>query len=297
MSEERESRFALDDFKDLPLVGRFLERRPRVSVLRLSGVIADQKMHRKGLSYQAVSRAIDRAFEKGRPEAVALVINSPGGSPAQSSLIAGHIRQCAEEKDIPVYAFVEDVAASGGYWLACAADEIYAQESSVVGSVGVISAGFGFEDFIERHGVHRRLQTSGKDKSFMDPFLPEKKADTERLKTLQADIHASFRDWVRSRRAGKLAAEDAALFEGQFWTARPAEKLGLIDGIDDIRHFMREKFGDRVRLADCSPEGKFSLAALFGLGGARQSGSMSENLASDVLEMIEARAVWNRFGF
>lgn len=268
----------------------FTNKRPKVPVIRFSGIIADTAVKKHAISHGRFAKVIEKAFGKGGAVAVALVINSPGGAAAQCSLIAGHIRQLAEEKGLPVYAFIEDVAASGGYWLACAGDEIHAQDTSIVGSVGVISAGFGFEDFIEKHGIHRRLHTSGADKSFLDPFMPEKPGDLARLDAIQKDIHNSFRDWVRQRRGDKLKGTDKTLFEGQFWTAGPALEKGLIDGIADVRSLMREKFGDEVRFVDVTPERKFALPFPF---AARLE---SAGIADDILDTLETRAFWSRYG-
>jgi len=270
-------------------VDDFTNKHPKVPVIRFSGIIADTAYKKQGISHARYSKAIEKAFGKSGAVAVALVINSPGGSAAQCSLIAGLIRQLSEEKSVPVYAFVEDIAASGGYWLACAGDEIHAQETSIVGSVGVISASFGFEDFIEKHGVHRRLHTSGAEKSFLDPFVPERKEDVARLDTIQRDIHASFKDWVKQRRGEKLKGTDKTLFEGQFWTANPAVEKGLIDGISDMRSFMREKFGDEVKFSEASPEKRWSLP--FPLGKLETS-----SLSDDILDTLESRALWSRFG-
>lgn len=268
----------------------FTNKHPKVPVIRFSGIIADTAYKKHGISHCRFAKIIEKAFGKGGAVAVALVINSPGGAPAQCSLLAGHIRQLAEEKGLPVYAFVEDVAASGGYWLACAGDEIYAQDASIVGSIGVISAGFGFEDFIEKHGIHRRLHTSGTEKSFLDPFVPERKEDLARLDTIQKDIHGSFRDWVRQRRGDKLKGTDKTLFEGQFWTAGPALEKGLIDGIADLRSLLREKFGDDVRFADMTPERRFALP--FPLSGQLDRASLTD----DFLDTLETRAFWSRYG-
>ena len=281
--------------RELPFVGRLLEKRPKVAVLRLSGVIADQARHRQGLSYHKYSKLIDKAFEKGGVVAVALVVNSPGGSPAQSALIAGLIRQLSEEKDIPVYAFVEDVAASGGYWLVCAADEIYAQESSIVGSIGVIAASFGFENLIKRYDVRRRVHTSGKDKSFLDPFLPESEKDVTRLKALQKDIHQSFKDWVEERRGDKLKGTNKDLFEGQFWTAGPALEKGLIDGLGDVRSVMQEKFGEKVKLVPFSPEGSL-VQSFLPVRGEGLTDDLKALLPQALLNEIEDRALWGRYG-
>lgn len=278
-----------ESLKKLPFADRLFGRGPRVAVIRLSGVIADGGARRRGsFSHSRVAPFIDRAFAM-KPAAVALVINSPGGMAAQTSLIAGRIRRLAAAKEVPVFAFVEDVAASGGYWLACAADEIYAQDSSIVGSVGVISAGFGLEGAIERLGITRRVHTAGRDKSFLDPFLPEKEGDVERLRAVQDDIHAVFRDWVHDRRAGRLKGSDRELFEGAFWTAGPAMERGLIDGIGAMESVMQEKFGEDARFADCSPDRPFFLR-FFPFGGA------AGDAAADILGALETRAVWGRFG-
>lgn len=276
----------------LPVIGSHFEDRPKVAVLRLSGVIMDSN-RRNALSLARLAKQIEKAFSKPGVVAVALAINSPGGSAAQSSLIADEIRHWAEEKDIPVYAFVEDVAASGGYWLACAADEIYTQNVSIVGSIGVISAGFGFEDFIEKHDIHRRLYTAGHDKSMLDPFLPEKAEDIERLKTLQKDLHHCFIDWVRERRGHMLKASDHTLFEGRFWTAQTALELGLIDGMRTMREFLTVKFGDRVKLLDITAE-KRLLPQFLPL--MQQGTFNTEGIGDELLQSIEAKALWARYG-
>ncbi|MEO0504311.1 MAG: S49 family peptidase, partial [Pseudomonadota bacterium] len=205
----------------------FMKSDPTVAVIRLQGVIAGGA--RGTLNDQALAPAIEKAFARGKPVAVALEVNSPGGSPVQSSLIGSRIRRLAEEKDIPVIAFVEDVAASGGYWLAAAADEIYADPSSVVGSIGVISAGFGVHEFMARQGVERRVYTAGRSKSMLDPFRPEKPEDIERLRGILNDIHGNFISHVEARRAGKLDT-DTELFTGEIWLGERARALGLIDG-------------------------------------------------------------------
>ena len=216
---------------------------PTVAVIRLQGTIG---AGRGGLTDAALAPVIERAFRRKKPAAVALVINSPGGSPVQSSLIAARIRRLADERDIPVHAFVEDMAASGGYWLACAADQIWADESSVLGSIGVITAGFGLQDFIARHGIERRVHTAGRSKSTLDPFRPEKPEDVERLRAILEPIHAAFKDHVRNRRGTRLA--DADLFTGEFWAGKRAVELGLADGIAHLVPKMKATFGDKVRL-------------------------------------------------
>lgn len=259
---------------------RLRPRRPTVAVLRLHGMISSGP--RGPLSDEALGPVIERAFRKGKPDAVALSLNSPGGSPVQSSLIAARIRRLSEEKKVPVYAFVEDVAASGGYWLACAADEIHADESSIVGSIGVISAGFGAQVFLSRQGLERRVHTAGKSKSMLDPFRPEDPADVERLEGLLGDIHTAFIDHVKRRRADRLKPA-VPLFEGDVWLGRRAEELGLIDGLGHLVPVMKGKFGDKTRFRRYGPRrGIFSR-----LGGA---------MIGDAVAGIEERAAFARFG-
>ena len=271
--------------EDVPVISKLLHRGPRVAVIRLSGIIADTARTKTNISYNKFYALIEKAFNRA-DTAVVLAINSPGGSAAQSSLIAGHVRRLAQEKKLSVYAFVEDVAASGGYWLACAADEIYAQEVSIVGSIGVISAGFGFQDLIERHGVERRVHTSGKNKGFLDPFQPEKAEDVERLKAIQKDIHAAFITWVKSRRAAKLYGTDKDLFEGQFWTGQAGVEKGLIDGIAEASSFLREKYGEKVKLIPIAPEKKFLPSLL----------PFNAGLGDDIAETLASRGLWSRYG-
>jgi serine protease SohB len=259
----------------------FIAKDPTVAVIRLNGVIAASA--RGGtLSDQSLAPVIERAFARGKPAAVALVINSPGGSPAQSSLIAARIRRLAEEKKLPVHAFVEDVAASGGYWLACAADDIWIDDSSIVGSIGVISASFGLHEAIARLGIERRVHTAGKDKSMLDPFRPERPEDVERLKGIQAQIHDSFIAHVKARRGARLAESDD-LFTGEFWVGQRGVDLGLADGIAHIVPKMKELYGDKVRFAKYGP--KRSLFQRFGA-----------SLGAELTAGIEDRAHWSRFG-
>ena len=227
----------------------FVKSDPVVPVIRLQGMIATG-MRGGTLNDAGLAPMIEKAFRKGKPVAVALVINSPGGSPAQSSLIAARIRRLADEKGIKVHAFVEDVAASGGYWLACAADEIWIDPNSIVGSIGVISASFGFQDLIARYGVERRVHTAGESKSMLDPFQPEKAEDVERLKELQGVIHETFIDHVRARRGDRLADEN--LFTGAFWVGQQAIDRGLADGFGHTVPKIKELFGDKVRLVPTS---------------------------------------------
>src|SRR5258706_1005374 len=226
----------------------FFNRRPVVPVLRLSGPIGMATPLRPGLSLATADGAIERAFTMSKLPSVAIVINSPGGSPVQSNLIFKRIRQLADEKDKRVYVFCEDVAASGGYYLAVSGDEIYADPSSIVGSIGVISASFGLEKAIQRLGIERRVYTAGQSKGFLDPFQPERPDDVARLKALQKDVHDVFIGVVKDRRAERLKGLDPDIFSGAFWSAAKALDLGLIDGVSDVRSKMRELHGDKVRL-------------------------------------------------
>ena len=269
-------------------------RGPVVPVVRLSGVIASGGLlGSRGLSIESVAPLLKRAFDMRGAKAVALAVNSPGGSPVQSALIGQRIRLLAAEKDVKVIAFVEDVAASGGYWLACAADEIIVDPSSIVGSIGVISAGFGFQDMIARIGVERRVHTSGERKAMLDPFRPEKPEDVERLHRLQAEIHDGFKDWVRERRAGKLKSEDATLFSGEFWTGKRGLELGLVDGIGELRAILQARYGAKVHLPVIGPRRR--LLSRFGLG-ASVGGTALDGIGPATLAAIEERLHWQRFG-
>ena len=258
----------------------FLPSDPTVAVIRLSGMIGGQAS--ASLNDVTLAPVIEKAFSKGKPVAVALAINSPGGSPVQSALIAARIRRLADEKKIPVYAFVEDVAASGGYWLAVVADEIYADPSSVVGSIGVISASFGLDKFIANYGVERRVHTAGESKSMLDPFRPEDPQDVARLEKLLEDIHQNFKDHVTARRGSKLA-QDQNLFTGEIWLGKQAVDLGLIDGIGHLRDVMKQRFGKKVRFRE--HRAKRGLLSRFGA-----------QMVQEAVFGIEERASYARFG-
>jgi signal peptide peptidase SppA len=269
-----------------------LRRGPVVPVVRLSGVIASGGLlGSRSLSIETVAPLLKRAFETRGAKAVALSLNSPGGSPVQSALIAQRIRLHAAEKGLPVIAFVEDVAASGGYWLACAADEIIADPSSIVGSIGVISAGFGFQDLIARIGVERRVHTSGENKSMLDPFRPEQPDDVERLKRLQAEIHDGFKDWVRQRRGKLLKGDESMLFSGEFWTARRGIEFGLVDGFGELRATLQTRYGEKVQLPVIGPRRRL----LSRLGLQTGTGGIGD-IGPSTLAALEERAVWQRFG-
>ncbi len=258
-----------------------------IHVLRLQGAISAGGGLRPALNAKDLEPLLKRTFKKG-VSGVALAINCPGGSPVQSSLIAARIRALSAEHKIPVYAFCEDVAASGGYWLACAADEIYADESSIVGSIGVIAAGFGFVDAIKKLGVERRVYTAGTSKSILDPFKPEKQEDVTRLLELQEDVHEGFKAYVRARRTGKLKADEAELFTGAFWTGKRGLDLGLVDGLGHMHETLRRKFGEKVEIMEISAPKGWGLRRL-GFGSATE-------LPEEMLNALETRALWSRFG-
>jgi serine protease SohB len=257
----------------------------------MQGVIAASA--RGPLSDRAMAPLIERAFAKGRPAAVALLINSPGGSPTQSSLIGARIRRLAEEHEVPVHAFVEDVAASGGYWLACAADDIWLDDSSITGSIGVISASFGFPELMARWGIERRVHTAGEDKSMLDPFRPERDEDVTRLKAIQGDIHATFVDWVRARRGARLA-EGRDLFTGEIFVGRRAVEAGLADGIAHPVPKLKDLYGDEVQLMGLAPRRPL-LRRLSPLGLAGPE-DLAGRLASGLIEEAGHRAIWARYG-
>ncbi len=260
----------------------FIARHPRIAVIRLSGVIGAGRRGR-GLNDAALAPVIERAFRKGRPTAVALAVNSPGGAPVQTALIAARLRRLADERGVPLHAFVEDVAASGGYWLASAADAIWADEASVLGSIGVISSSFGLHEFIARHGVERRVHTAGMAKSFLDPFQPERPEDVARLGVLQRDIHDAFVAQIRARRGERLATSED-LFNGSVWTGRRAVELGLADGLAHLVPKMKEIFGDKARFVTYGP--RRGLMARFGISG----------LVAEAVDEIAKRGLWARYG-
>jgi len=276
-------------------------RPPTVPVLRFTGPIGMVAPMRPGLSIGAAAGAIEKAFSLSKLPTVAMIVNSPGGSPVQSHLLFKRIRQLASEKEKRVYVFCEDVAASGGYFLAVAGDEIYADPSSIVGSIGVISASFGLEKAISKLGIERRVYTAGQHKGSLDPFLPEKPEEIERLKAIQRDVHDVFIGVVKERRGVRLKAPDGDLFTGAFWSGPKALELGLIDGIVDIRTRMRELHGDKVRLRVVPMEGggwlSRRLRRLGGPGGFEApSLALPSTLGDDLISAIEVRALWSRFG-
>jgi len=273
---------------------RWRARHPVVAVVRLYGVISPTGTPlRSALNLAEVAGAIEQAFKLRGVTAVALAVNSPGGSPVQAALIHDRIRLLADEKALPVHVFCEDVAASGGYWIACAGDEIFADASSIVGSIGVISAGFGFEDLIRKLGIERRLHTSGERKSFLDPFRPENEQDVKRLTALQKEIHADFKRHVRERRGERLKSSDRKLFSGEFWTGRSALELGLIDGLGDLKSVLRQKYGDKVRLRLVGARRSWLRRRL---GFTDSAGTLAGEAGHGLIAAVEERAHWQRYG-
>ncbi|MGH3756550.1 S49 family peptidase [Actinophytocola sp.] len=268
---------------------------PVVAVVKLHGVITPtpSPLARGTINLNSVESALSRAFDHERLKAVALAVNSPGGAPTQSALVGERIRELADRKKVPVLAFCEDVAASGGYWLACAADEIYAHSSSLVGSIGVVTAGFGLNGLLERVGVERRVYTAGAHKVRLDPFRPEKDEDVEWLKGLQTQLHDQFVDWVKDRRGDRLNSEDD-LFTGEVWTGARAAGLGLVDGIGNLRQVIAERY-PQAEISVAEP--KRPLLARLGLGGAAASlaHGPAERLMG-AMEALEVRSTWSRFG-
>ena len=269
---------------------------PIVAVVRLAGVIGQTSMIGGRINMEAAGPVLQRAFRQPGLKAVALEINSPGGSPAQAALIHNRIRALAGERDVPVMAFVEDVAASGGYWLAAAADEIFVDDNSIVGSIGVVYSGFGFQEALGKLGIERRLYTAGEKKAMLDPFLAVEPDDLDRLRRIQEELHGNFRELVRARRGARLAESDPDLFSGEFWLGRKAIGLGLADGIGDIRSVLRERYGRKVVLRRVGrPRGWLARRLRPGILLA-EGGEDGGSLAGDLLGAIEARLWWSRYG-
>ena len=271
-----------------------------VPVVRLSGVIGAVTPLRPGMSLTGVAKTLERAFAMKNAKAVALMINSPGGSPVQSRQIYLRIRQLAAEKKLPVLVFVEDVAASGGYMIACAGDEIFCDPSSILGSIGVVGGAFGFQDLIKKIGVERRLYTAGEHKAMLDPFLPENPEDVARVKALQREIHAIFIALVKQSRGGRLKGADHVLFTGEYWAGETSVSLGLADAIGDLRSTLRARYGDKVLTPVIAP----ATGMLSGLLGRRSAGAGTltsldgiAGLPDELISALETRAIWAKFGF
>ena len=271
-----------------------------VPVVRLSGVIGAVTPLRPGMSLAGVAKMLERAFATKNAKAVALVINSPGGSPVQSRQIYLRIRQLAAEKNLPVLVFVEDVAASGGYMIACAGDEIFCDPSSILGSIGVVGGSFGFQELIKKIGVERRLYTAGEHKAMLDPFQPENPDDVARVKALQREIHAIFISLVKESRGSRLKGADDVLFTGEYWAGETSVSLGLADAIGDLRSTLRARYGEKVLTPVIAP----ASGMLSGLLGRRSPGAGSLSgldgiggLPEELISALETRAIWAKFGF
>src|SRR6202048_395058 len=267
-------------------------------VVRLSGLIGAVTPVGPGMALSGVARTLERAFAFKNAKAVALVINSPGGSPVQSRQIYLRIRQLAAEKKLPVLVFVEDVAASGGYMLACAGDEIFCDPSSILGSIGVVGGSFGFYELIKKVGIERRLYTAGEHKAMLDPFLPENPDDVARVKALQREIHAIFIALVKQSRGVRLKGEDSVLFSGEYWAGETSVSLGLADAIGDLRSTLRARYGDKVSTPVIAP----ATGMLSGLLGRRSAGTLASlegvsGLPDELISALESRAIWAKFGF
>lgn len=261
-----------------------------IAVLRLGGVIGKVSTMQSGLTLESLNELIEKAFKIKKLKALCLIINSPGGSPVQSELIAKRIRDLAKENKIKIYSFIEDMAASGGYWLACSGDWIYASYSSVIGSIGVVSSGFGFHEAINKLGIERRVYTEGKNKAILDPFKPINKEDLKIIKDLQKQVYEHFVEYVKTRRVGKLTQQDEILFNGEFWAGQTALDYGLIDGIGDMYSVMKEKFGDNIKFQYLCAKQPW-LKKKLGMG----SKILTDNLANSLIDAVENKIVNDKF--
>ena len=276
---------------------KFGRSTPVIGVIRFEGVIGSGGAFRPGLTDERLAPVLDRAFGLKGLKAIALVINSPGGSPVQSALLHHRVRRLSEEKNVPVMAFVEDVAASGGYWLAISGDEIFVDSNSIIGSIGVVYSGFGFSNALEKLGVERRLHTAGERKAMLDPFSPERPADIEKLKEIQNQMHENFMDIVKLRRGQRLKSEKTDLFSGEFWLGKQAIELGLVDGLGELVSVLKERFGEDVKLRRISLRRgwfrrRFSILGFSPVDHENLGGSF----ASGAISAIESRSLWARFG-
>jgi signal peptide peptidase SppA len=302
MSEQIEGRsvspWSMDRLMEL-VPARWRRGAAVVPVVRLSGVIGAVTPLRPGMTLAGIAKMLERAFATKNAKAVALVINSPGGSPVQSRQIYLRIRQLAAEKQLPVLVFVEDVAASGGYMIACAGDEIFCDPSSILGSIGVVGGSFGFQELIRKIGVERRLYTAGEHKAMLDPFLPENPDDVARVKALQREIHAIFIALVKGSRGTRLKGAEDVLFSGEYWAGETSIALGLADAIGDIRSTLRTRYGDKVQTPVIAPPTGL-LAGLMGRKSGAGTAISLDGLAGlpdELISALETRAIWAKFGF
>ena len=274
----------------------FLKKKKIVPVVYISGIIGNVGALKNGITISSTQDLLEKAFKIKNKAAVALIINSPGGSPAQSSLIYKRIRKLAKKNKTKVIFFVEDVAASGGYYIACAGDEIYVDENSIVGSIGVIYASFGFDKLIKKYGIERRIFTTGKYKSILDSFQKQKLSDVKKLKSIQSEIFKNFKEVVLKSRGKKINVQNKNIFSGSFWSGKEAVKLGLVDGIGDLNTIMEKKFGEKIKYIPIKPKKSFLKGVLSRSSYFKDLVDTKETI-SDMMEYMESRNIWGRYGF
>lgn len=274
-------------------IGKIFCRKPNnIAVVHLSGVIGQIGKFEKGLNIDNVNPLLEKAFETKKLKAIAITVNSPGGSPVQSELIHNRILELSKENKIPVFTFALDVAASGGYFILCAGEEIFAHNSSIVGSIGVISAGFGFEKLIEKLGIERRVYAQGKNKAVLDPFKKEDEDSVKILNAVGKDIHESFKQIVRDSRGKKLKKSEDELFNGAFWSGKTAQENGLVDKVGDMRSVMKEKYGDKIKFINIEPKKKGFIKELL----SQKISFFNANLADNLVSKLEKKSIFNKFG-
>ena len=274
----------------------FLKKKKIIPVVYISGIIGNIGGLRKGITISSIEDLLEKAFKIKNSSAIAIIINSPGGSPVQSSLIYKRIKKLAKKNKTKVIFFVEDVAASGGYYIACAGDEIYVDENSIVGSIGVIYTSFGFDKLIKKYGIERRIFTTGKYKSILDSFQKQKLSDVKKLKSIQTEIFKNFKDIVLKSRIKKINKQNKNIFSGSFWTGKEAIKLGLVDGIGDLKTIMEKKFGEKLRYVSIKPKKSF-LKGILSKSFYSKDLLDTKKIINDMMTYMESRNIWGRYGF
>ena len=274
----------------------FLKKKKIIPIVHISGIIGNIGGLRNGITISSIEDLLEKAFKIKKSAAVAIIINSPGGSPVQSSLIYKRIKKLAKKNKTKVIFFVEDVAASGGYYIACAGDEIYVDENSIVGSIGVIYASFGFDKLIKKHGIERRIFTTGKYKSILDSFQKQKLSDVKKLKSIQTEIFKNFKNIVLKSRIKKINKQNKNIFSGSFWTGKEAIKLGLVDGIGDLKTVMEKKFGEKLKYVPIKPKKSF-LKGILSKSFYSRDLVDTKKIINDMMTYIESRNIWGRYGF
>ena len=274
----------------------FLKKKKIIPVVHMSGIIGNIGGLRNGITISSIENLLEKAFKIKNSAAVAILINSPGGSPVQSSLIYKRIKKLAKKKKSKVIFFIEDVAASGGYYIACAGDEIYADENSIVGSIGVIYTSFGFDKLIKKYGIERRIFTTGKYKSILDSFQKQKLSDVKKLKSIQMEIFKNFKDVVLKSRSKKINKQSKNIFSGSFWVGKEAIKLGLVDGIGDLKTVMEKKFGEKIKYIPIKPKKSF-LKGILSKSFYSRDLVDTKKIIHDMMAYMESRNIWGRYGF